>query len=70
MCVFKLGFSFVSVVFLLLYSGIGYETAKDLVIRGCNVIITCRSQSKINKTIESIQSEIKTATLSPSLNHC
>ena len=41
------------------HSGIGYETAKDLVIRGCNVIITCRSQSKIDTTIEKIKNEVK-----------
>ena len=36
--------------------GIGFETAKELVIRGGNVIILCRNREKMEKTVESIQS--------------
>ena len=39
-------------------SGVGYETAKELVSRGCHVIITCRSQAKVDATIKSIYSQL------------
>ena len=40
-------------------SGTGFETTKEMVRRGCNTIITCRSQSKIDTTIERIQRELQ-----------
>ena len=39
-------------------SGTGYETAKELIIRGCDVIITCRSKEKATNTIESIRKDL------------
>ena len=39
-------------------SGAGYETAKELLRRGCNVIITCRSQGKAETTIANIEREL------------
>ena len=41
-----------------IYSGIGYETAKELVRRGCNVIITCRNHEKIDATKQRIQNDL------------
>lgn len=39
-------------------SGIGYQTAKDFVSRGAHVIITCRSKSKAETTIQNITAQL------------
>ena len=40
-------------------SGVGYETAKELIKRGCNVIITCRSEKKAKQTKDNIKTQLE-----------
>lgn len=38
--------------------GIGYETAKELAIRGANVTIGCRNEERMSRAIDSIQHDM------------
>ena len=49
-------------------SGVGYETALELVRRGCHVIVTCRSDEKAQKTIRRIHNDLKSSNETTSSN--